>query len=135
MSTTIQYGGQLVVEVCWCGMRHAVPSELADFQRRQFDNGQAVKPIYCPLGHTHVPAGQGEAERLRKSLERERNRAASLTARLDQSEASRRAQKAATTRAKKRAAAGVCPCCNRTFKQLARHMESQHPDYASEGDR
>lgn len=27
-----------------------------------------------------------------------------------------------------RAHAGVCPCCNRTFKQLAAHMKTKHPD-------
>ncbi|HEX9950777.1 MAG TPA: hypothetical protein VGB53_03340 [Rubricoccaceae bacterium] len=32
------------------------------------------------------------------------------------------AQKGAHTRTKKRIAAGVCPCCNRTFQDLARHM-------------
>lgn len=34
------------------------------------------------------------------------------------------------TRTKKRGGHGVCPCCNRTFQQLARHMKSKHPDYA-----
>lgn len=29
--------------------------------------------------------------------------------------------------------AGVCPCCNRTFKNLARHMAGQHPGF-TEGD-
>jgi hypothetical protein len=24
----------------------------------------------------------------------------------------------------------VCPCCNRTFQALARHMNSKHPTYA-----
>lgn len=25
--------------------------------------------------------------------------------------------------------AGMCPCCRRTFKQLAEHMKSKHPDF------
>lgn len=36
------------------------------------------------------------------------------------------------TRLKNRAAAGVCPCCNRTFHQLVRHMAAKHPDFAAE---
>jgi hypothetical protein len=24
-----------------------------------------------------------------------------------------------------------CPCCNRTFQQLARHMKAKHPEHAS----
>lgn len=31
-----------------------------------------------------------------------------------------------------RAANGVCPCCHRTFKQLARHMKTKHPDFPGE---
>lgn len=31
-----------------------------------------------------------------------------------------------------RAAAGVCPCCNRTFEQLGRHMTTKHPEYVKE---
>lgn len=39
------------------------------------------------------------------------------------------AQKGVTTRIKNRIANGVCPCCQRTFKNLARHMKGQHPNY------
>lgn len=24
---------------------------------------------------------------------------------------------------------GVCPCCNRSFKDVHRHMKSQHPEF------
>ena len=34
---------------------------------------------------------------------------------------------AALTRVKNRVSRGVCPNCNRTFKDLARHMASKHP--------
>lgn len=39
------------------------------------------------------------------------------------------AQKGVTTRIKNRIGNGVCPCCKRTFTNLARHMKGQHPDY------
>jgi hypothetical protein len=35
-------------------------------------------------------------------------------------------------KARKRAAAALCPCCNRSFVQLRRHLASQHPDYKGE---
>lgn len=35
---------------------------------------------------------------------------------------------ALTIAALKARGAGVCPCCNRTFSQLSRHMQSKHPD-------
>lgn len=34
------------------------------------------------------------------------------------------------TKLKRRVSRGVCPCCNRTFADLARHMAGQHPDFA-----
>jgi len=36
------------------------------------------------------------------------------------------------TRLKKRIAAGVCPCCNRSFQNLQSHMKNQHPQYLEE---
>jgi DNA repair exonuclease SbcCD ATPase subunit len=110
-------------------MRHAIPEELQNFQRRQHANGQRQTDIYCPLGHAYVKAGKGEAEKLRESLERERERAARMAAERDQAQASARSYKGVATKARKRAAAAVCPCCNRSFVQLRRHMETQHPDY------
>jgi hypothetical protein len=134
VSDTLVYSGQLVVVTCWCGMRHAIPSELDDFQDRQHDDGEKQTAIYCPLGHSHIRAGKGEAAKLRERLQRERDHAARLAAERDQMEASRNAFKGAATRARKRASAGVCPCCNRTFKQLARHMKAKHSDFNPDPD-
>lgn len=33
---------------------------------------------------------------------------------------------------KNRVANGVCPCCNRHFENLERHMKGQHPDFQPE---
>lgn len=35
------------------------------------------------------------------------------------------------TRTRNRIAAGVCPCCNRTFQNLADHMRTLHADYVA----
>jgi hypothetical protein len=70
--------------------------------------------------------GLSEVEVERRAKERERNRANA-----NQKEMERRyaAQKGATTKARKRHVAGVCPCCKRSFKQVREHMERMHPDY------
>jgi hypothetical protein len=132
MARPISYTGTLVTLTCWCGITHAVPGALREEQMREFNAGRKPQGIYCPLGHTHVPVGEPESERLRRQLEVQRQRAGRLASELEQTEASLRAQKAATTRAKKRHAAGVCPVCKRTFQQVQRHMASQHPDYKPE---
>jgi hypothetical protein len=126
---TISFTDTLTVITCWRGINHAVPQHLRDYQLRCHRDGKAVPSVYCPLGHAHSPAGKGEAEKLRERLEREQARAGRLAAERDQIQASLNAQKGATTRARKRAAAAVCPCCHRSFVQLRRHLATKHPDY------
>ncbi len=130
--TTLTYSGQLTVVTCWCGMRHAIPAELDDFQDRQHDNGERQTSIYCPLGHTHVRAGKGEAEKLREQLAVKERRLTATRELLRQEERSHSATRGHLTRTKNRVAHGVCPCCNRTFKQLSAHMKRKHPDYVAE---
>lgn len=132
MSETITYTGELVIRTCWCGMSHAIPEQLNDYQARQHRDGLEQISIYCPLGHTYIKAGEGEAARLKRQLKAEQERAARLAAQRDQAEASARAHKGAATKARKRAAAALCPCCKRSFVQLRRHMASKHPDYKPE---
>jgi len=126
---TLTYIGELTVLTCWCGVRHAVPAELRDHQLRAHHNGEKVPGIYCPLGHSHVPSGEGKAERTKRYLKEERERAARLDAEREQAAASARAYKGQATRLRKRAKAGTCPCCKHTFKQLSRHMAIKHPDF------
>lgn len=51
--------------------------------------------------------------------------AAQAQAERDQRLAAERELKKIQTRVK----GGVCPCCNRSFVQLTRHMKTKHPDY------
>jgi hypothetical protein len=72
-------------------------------------------------------------------LERERKRVIATQELLRAEERSHAATRGVVTRKKneakklrERARAGVCPCCHRTFKQLAAHMANKHPDYAEQ---
>lgn len=94
--------------------------------------------FFCRWGHGQVfAAGKTEAEVAREERDEERRRRERLeqeNARLafeanESAEAARKAE-AETARLKKRAGAGICPCCNRTFTQLARHMQAKHPEIA-----
>lgn len=126
---------ELTTDVCaWCGVLFAAPKHLIAARRKDGET------FYCPNGHSlRFNRGEPEAERLRRQLEEERDWSARLAAERDQTKAALRAQRARATRFKndrdrerKRMEAGVCPCCNRTFRQLARHMRSQHPEFAGE---
>jgi hypothetical protein len=47
----------------------------------------------------------------------------------EQAERRLSATRGVVTRIRNRVANGVCPCCNRTFADLHRHMASQHPEF------
>jgi hypothetical protein len=125
MSRTIEYTQVLETTVCWCGINYAVPANLL---RHAHNDGQT---IYCPLGHS-VHWTETEAMRLKKKLDQAEALAASRLARIDQERASHAATKGQLTKVRKRAANGVCPCCNRSFVNVARHVKTQHPDHIAE---
>jgi hypothetical protein len=125
---TLSYTGKLTIVTCWCGTVHAVPEELRDYQLRQHRDGHRFS-VYCPLGHTYSVAGEGEADKERKLRERAEAR---LTAARDQLQAEKKshtATKGQLTKTRKRIGKGVCPCCHRSFTNLGRHMETQHPSF------
>lgn len=126
---TKTFTGQAAKAVrCWCSLEFAIPESLYDYYRRRFDDGVPIS-LHCPLGHEFVPSGKGVAERLRESLRWTEN---ALQASRDETQRQVRrvrAYKGQMTKLRKRIANGVCPCCNRTFTNLARHMASQHPDW------
>lgn len=105
----------------------------ADFEGRRREDHEH---FYCPNGHQNFYNGPTEAEKERDRYKRMYDsaewRAKSWRDQAEAAERSRRGQKAANTRLKKRIAAGVCPCCHRTFSNVERHMSNQHPDFTAE---
>lgn len=130
---TLSFIDTLVVLTCWCGINHAVPEDLRNYQMRQHNDGvKDVIGIYCPLGHQHQPAGEGKAAKLERDLERATARNRGTLARLESERRSHSATKGAVTKLKKRIGKGVCPCCNRHFENVQRHMERKHPELAAD---
>jgi hypothetical protein len=125
MNPTMNYTETLVVTHCWCGIALAIPSNL-----HRVAHDEKGHSVYCPLGH---PFTYGNSYEERLAAERRRHEATRDLLRAEEN--SHKATRGHLTRQKKRVAAGVCPCCHRTFKQLARHMRSKHPDYVEEAAR
>lgn len=112
-----------------CGITYGIPQTM---QSNAASRGEGKILWFCPNGHQLGYHGPSEADQERQRADRERNRADANRDLLSHTERRLAAQKGATTKAKKRHAAGVCPCCSRSFKQLRRHMASQHADYLAE---
>lgn len=128
----------LVVHHCPdCFITFAIPQRMhEEAVRRTRASQEKTLSFCCPNGHQLSYPGLNEEQRLREQLQHERDRSGFLSHQLDQTEARRVAQKAATTRARNerdkviaRIKNGVCPCCNRSFKNVRRHMASQHPEF------
>ena len=120
--TTMDYTETLVVTHCWCGIALAIPSNLNRIAH------ESRHELYCPLGHTFT-----YGDTYKERLERERRRHEATRDLLGAEERSHSATRGHLTRQKRRIAAGVCPCCHRHFVNVARHMASQHPDFAVNG--
>jgi len=89
------------------------------------------RSFHCPNGHKqwYCDSDKAKFEKARAEAERMEKRADYWRKTANSAERSVSAQKGVVTRIKNRVAKGICPCCNRTFKNLGRHMQSKHPDY------
>ncbi|MGC4008837.1 MAG: hypothetical protein QM805_07600 [Pseudomonas sp.] len=117
---------------CVCHIRFGMPRSFQQDARKN-------SSIYfcCPNGHRqHYNDEVNEREKLRRERDMLKQNAAYLEDRNRELEAaatrSQRqavAYKGVATKMKNRVKNGVCPCCNRTFVDLARHMHMQHPEF------
>lgn len=123
-----------------CGVAFAM--ESTHLQQRR-DDGQ---PFFCPNGH-QLSFRETKARRLEKELAEERRRReaaelqrnaarellANADAERDRAQLTVRQTTGKLRAIKKRIKNGVCPCCQRSFVDLQRHMTTQHPSFAEEG--
>lgn len=134
-NTVVNVTASLSVVNCGkCGGTYAIAGRHVSWCR---EHGGGWTCPYCKCSWGYF--GDTEADRLKKQVEQERNRLASERAQHDQTKAALKyeqhrgsAARGLVTRIKNRVSRGVCPCCNRTFANLARHMGTQHPGYAGE---
>jgi hypothetical protein len=67
--------------------------------------------------------------RERDLLRKEQQRHQATRDLLQAEERSHVSTKGQLTKARNRAKAGLCPCCNRHFTNVERHVKSKHPDF------
>lgn len=117
-----------------CGVLFGLEDSYAT--RRRNDH----REFSCPNGHSQAYIGKSKVEQERdaaRELAQRESRRRELAERQagwanDDAERARRsaaAYKGWATRIRNRIANGVCPCCNRSFTNVRRHMTTKHPDY------
>ena len=116
---------ELVVMICpTCGIVYGLTESYQDRKYKEAGSW------FCPNGHGVCYPRESDEKRIAR-LEAEK---IALNARvnsvLEQRNAAETLAKSFQDRNKrlrKRVANGVCPCCNRHFVNLERHMKSKHP--------
>lgn len=105
-----------------CNIDFAIPSTFLDRRRQDGRN------FFCPVGHS-LSFDKTEVDALREQLEQAQARRDFWQAEAKREKGNATAAKSEATKQKNRAKNGVCPCCNRSFVQLARHVKTQHPNF------
>lgn len=133
MSTTSTYATiEIVHVICGtqgCGMHFGLERTLYNARRK--DGGH----FYCPNGH-YVNWSDTENDKLRADKLRLEARLEHVRNERDDAQKHASVQMGRATRFKNerdriktRIANGVCPCCNRSFQNVKRHMTTKHPNF------
>jgi hypothetical protein len=113
----------LETETCiTCGCTFAMPVEL----KNKLLN-DPNKAFYCPSGHT-MCYSKSKEQRLREEAQQAQRLAEQRLANEQAKSIQLEAQLKKEQNKLKRVHNGVCPCCNRSFKNLGRHMAHMHPE-------
>ena len=128
---TTTFTESLVIEHC-----HVCDSAFGMTRGKQRRCREDGETFYCPNGHsavycnTEVQKLQGRLDAQAAKLAWGDQRIASLREQNEATERSLLDARRVSTRLKKRTVInGVCPCCNRSFENVKRHMKTKHPEY------
>lgn len=110
-------------ECCTCYINFHVPTGF------HADRVKDKRWFYCPNGHQMHYKGETEADGVRRERDRLKQQLAEKDDQISAVYVEKQKVEQELRAVKKRAQNGVCPCCNRSFSALARHMKTKHPNF------
>ena len=132
MSTVYKTETYSILHCSSCGVGFGLESSFRE--RRLSDR----KSFYCPWGHSQWFPGKTDAQivsELKAQIATKNDLLASTQREVDKRYRLQRAAEGKTRAIKRRVAHGVCPCCTRSFQNLAQHMANKHPGFSgTDGD-
>lgn len=118
-----------------CGVCHVLFGMELDHNEKVRRDGSW---FHCPNG-CKIHYYESEEQRLQQQLARATHRADQAEARVTDlrrqavtKDRQIRARKAVATRLRRKISAGRCPCCSHEFKDLHKHMRTEHPKWNPE---
>jgi len=133
----VDYGTTATLTTIVCGECGGIYAITARYRAEKQEAGGTWNCPYCRSGWGY--ANNNENARLKariSNLEGSRSfwvdQAKDHEDRADTEARRARAYKGHLGRTRKRIGSGTCPCCNRHFQNLGRHMKGQHPEYGKE---
>lgn len=125
------FGRAMVFVQCYsCAVEYAIPEQINECALR--DRSSRGKTIYCPNGHGWQYTGETEAQKQRRRAELAEQRLAQRDDEIRDLGRAVSAQKSNVTKLKRRAAAGTCPCCKRSFSNVRAHIANKHPEFVAD---
>lgn len=112
-------------QCCRCGVWFGVPTGYTENRRKDKER------FFCPNGHGQSYT-ESEADKLRRERDRLKQQEAMLMDENARLLREREKAEAETRRLKRRVSAGSCPCCQRSFSNMSRHMKTKHPEFIAE---
>ncbi len=132
MLSEVKYGkhiqGEVVdftmLECGGCGIPFFVPTK---WKNEKVNEHGGFK---CPNGCNRIFTAETEKEKLQKELDNEKKLRLKEHEDLQNKWLDEMGRANKLEKKLKRVHKGVCPCCNRSFENLKKHMETKHPELA-----
>jgi len=125
MKATTTITEVVTLETMHCGSCHvlyAMPDGFLTERRKDHATW------YCPNGHPRYYPADNEEERLKKELDKTQTFLANARSLLAVAEREKQELQKEAERLAKRAQAGVCSKCHRSFQNVKAHMGRRHPE-------
>ena len=132
MATMTVVDTLVVIRCAGCSVHFAFPK---DWQKVFREDGRT---FYCPVGCRNVYR-DSDNDRLARELAEANDRAIKYRQQRDATMSDLDTvmedlanKESKLRRVEQRLSHGVCPCCNRSFTNLEKHMGSKHPNFGSD---
>jgi hypothetical protein len=124
MTTFIESLSFVTISCCTeCGISWALPES---YQKKRKEDGIN---FFCPNGHSQCYR-ESDVLKLQKQLDRANSDRDWWKQRQEATAKERAAEELKRKKLERRIKNGVCPCCQRSFVNVKRHMATKHPSYA-----